>query len=558
MMRSYFLNVTIIISLLYIIGQLFRNYSFDEHMPSRAKGVLGICFGFMGIILMDFTIPIMDGIIVDLRNIAILCALMLGGHVAMIIASIIILLFRVLYFGVSAGSIAAVITITISVGLVTLIFRKKHQISFIQFLVAHLLLIATAAGALITLLHEREGYQEFVAFYIAISFVSGLATYYVSRYFFKLSIINREIYNYRYMANEMASLIGNCSINGDIIYVSTYTEPLLGITSEKIIHHSLYEFIYEEDRDEVEQAIELLFNDHTQHRGLDVRIKHEQTDTYYWIELILKKIKSNYIDDNQVMFLMRDIHQRKQLEQEILFQKDQAQKANEMKNQFLANVSHELRTPLNSIIGFTTRVIRSSDEVLAEVQSNNLRIVKEESIHLLDLINDILDFSKIEAGKININIERFEVNKVIDEAFEMIENIMIQKKMHFVCQYEATEEVVMHSDRKKIKQILINLLANAFKYSTKGTVTIVTKHSEKSLQISVIDEGIGIETNEINTIFDAFHRINDAKVMQAGGTGLGLAITKRLIEALDGEIHVTSHINEGSTFYISLPINYDL
>ena len=180
----------------------------------------------------------------------------------------------------------------------------------------------------------------------------------------------------------------------------------------------------------------------------------------------------------------------------------EASEANKLKSQFLANMSHELRTPLNSIIGFTTRVIKNSGDKLPEVQLENLKIVKEEANHLLDLINSLLDYSKIEVGKMEVHPEAFNLVKVIDEVNTMTKTLMEGKPVQYEQKFYSEKNIPIVSYRIKIKQILINMLSNAIKYSEKGTIRLSLEKIKSYYCIKVEDEGLGIAHENIDNIFD--------------------------------------------------------
>ncbi|MCO5385721.1 MAG: HAMP domain-containing histidine kinase [Desulfosporosinus sp.] len=240
----------------------------------------------------------------------------------------------------------------------------------------------------------------------------------------------------------------------------------------------------------------------------------------------------------------------------IQVQMNEANEANRLKGQFLANVSHELRTPLNSIIGFTTRVIKKSGDILPATQLENLKIVKEEAYHLLDLISNLLDYSKMEAGKMNIQIETFNLNDAIVEVNDMTKTLVESKNLEYQCEILSIENnMIMKSDRLKMKQILINLISNAIKYSEKGTIKIQVDRILNDYCIKVEDQGIGIAAENLQNIFDEFRQVDGSYTRKAGGTGLGLSITKNLVELLGGRIEVTSSLGMGSCFTVYLPID---
>ncbi len=244
--------------------------------------------------------------------------------------------------------------------------------------------------------------------------------------------------------------------------------------------------------------------------------------------------------------------------QELKSQRAEAIEANKLKSQFLANMSHELRTPLNSIIGFTTRVIKKTGDTLPPVQLENLTIVKEEAQHLLELINNLLDYSKVEAGKMEVYPESFNLIKVAGEVRTMAMNLTDGKSIDYVESFYNTETIPIFNDRLKIKQILINLLSNAFKYSEKGTIKFSIDQQGDVYRLIVEDQGIGIDPEDIDNIFDEFRQIDGSYTRKVGGTGLGLSITKRFIEMLGGRIEVTSTVDVGSRFTVYLPMRYEV
>lgn len=277
------------------------------------------------------------------------------------------------------------------------------------------------------------------------------------------------------------------------------------------------------------------------HESLDIKTGSE-------LDILIKNFNSM-----QAAIRAREEQLQKKNE-ELKVQTAAAMEASKLKSQFLANMSHELRTPLNSIIGFTGRVIKKSAEVLAPVQVENLRIVKEEAQHLLDLINSLLDYSKIEAGKMEVYMEDFDLAQVVEEVYNMVKTLIEDKPIKYTYEMNpAGKCLIIHSDRMKVKQILINLLSNAFKYSQKGNVRLLVEKEDLFYRITVQDEGIGISPENLKHIFDEFRQVDGSYTRKVGGTGLGLSITRRFIEMLGGRIEVNSTPNVGSCFTVYLP-----
>lgn len=236
-----------------------------------------------------------------------------------------------------------------------------------------------------------------------------------------------------------------------------------------------------------------------------------------------------------------------------------------LKSEFLANMSHELRTPMNSIIGYTQLLIDGIDGTINEDQKESLETVERNAINLLALINDILDLSKIEAGKITISLQPISLDAVIDEALTTLNPLFENKKQHFSLEKEGPLPEVL-GDAEKIRQILINLLNNANKFTDnsgcinlkaglwRGPTPTGLDPQKSYLSISVEDSGIGIKADDLERLFDEFIQLDASASRKYGGTGLGLSITKRLVEMHHGIIQVSSRYGEGSIFTFFIPI----
>lgn len=256
-----------------------------------------------------------------------------------------------------------------------------------------------------------------------------------------------------------------------------------------------------------------------------------------------------------VITMMIDISERKEFENEIMRNKVDAEKANQAKSEFLSRMSHELRTPLNSILGFAQLMEMTE---MTDLQKKGVTHILESGKHLLDLINEVLDIAKIEAGKYDINAVPLQLNQVIQELTDSIHPLAAKNNITFVV--EDLSEVKILADNKFIRQILLNLFSNAVKYNKPdGFVWISSKIIEKAenarkmCRILVKDSGIGIPEEKIDKIFTPFERIG-ADNLKIEGTGLGLAVVEKLVHAMNGSIGAESVLNEGTTFWIELPL----
>jgi PAS domain S-box-containing protein len=247
-----------------------------------------------------------------------------------------------------------------------------------------------------------------------------------------------------------------------------------------------------------------------------------------------------------------DITQRKQAELFLQEARHAAEAANRAKSDFLSHMSHELRTPLNGILGYAQ--ILQRDSGFTKRQRSNLDAIVNCGDHLLELINDVLDLSKIEAGRLEIDLQPCNLRDLIGAVGDMVGERVRSKGLSFATEVAPEIPQAIFSDAAKLRQILINLLGNAVKFTEKGSVTLRVSESPKgSLLLEVIDSGIGLNPEELDQIFDAFKQVEAGKI--AGGTGLGLSITRRLTEALGGEITVQSVAGEGSLFSVRLPLS---
>ena len=238
-------------------------------------------------------------------------------------------------------------------------------------------------------------------------------------------------------------------------------------------------------------------------------------------------------------------------EQDIVIEKNKAEIANQAKSTFLANMSHEIRTPLNAILGMTEMSLHHE---LSEEVRENLYVVRDSANHLMDVINDVLDISKIEAGKIEIDCVDFDIVELIQSILNTFTVHLKKQSLYLKFEKDETTPRYVKGDPIKLKQILVNLLGNAIKFTKQGgiTVEIAGKKELNAIHytLSVADTGIGISQDKLNSIFESFSQADSSTTRKYGGTGLGLNISKKLIELMGGTISVESTPDKGSIFYL--------
>lgn len=287
-------------------------------------------------------------------------------------------------------------------------------------------------------------------------------------------------------------------------------------------------------------------------------------------------LSPNWIDGSlHVIASVRDITERKQVEDRIRALREQytaeltakneqlearskeAEKANRLKNEFLASMSHELRTPLHTIIGFSELLTEQLEGTLNEKQQRFVGHILQDARHLLELINEILDISKIESGRIALKYEEFDFDHCINEVLAGIRQHAVAKNIQL--ENRNSFKASLYADRVRIKEIFYNLLNNAVKFTPEsGKVWIESTADERFLEVLVCDTGIGIPENEGSAIFDKFYQVENATGQGREGTGLGLAITKHLVELHQGSISVESRLGQGSKFKVSFPLRQTL
>jgi signal transduction histidine kinase len=270
-----------------------------------------------------------------------------------------------------------------------------------------------------------------------------------------------------------------------------------------------------------------------------VSLKKSRGELKQWGEELERKVEERTADLEQRGQELADTNVR-------------LEEASQHKSQFLANMSHELRTPLNSIIGYTKLMLDGLEGDINEEQKQDLQTVYNNSKHLLELINGLLDLSRIEAGKTVLSYGTFTISDLLSEVIPGMEQLAREKGLTLT--YSVAPDIDnLYADKAKTRQVLINILGNAVKFTNEGSVKLDVAETDNDFVFSVTDTGIGIKEEDLEAIFESFKQVGPAQIAGYEGTGLGLAISKQFIEMQGGRIWAESELGKGSTFTFTLP-----
>lgn len=275
----------------------------------------------------------------------------------------------------------------------------------------------------------------------------------------------------------------------------------------------------------------------------------------HWLDLSISTLRASSGNSGGHIITLRDVTELKENESALAIARDEAVQANNFKTQLLANVSHELRTPLGVILGYVDLMTRRSYGELTEKQVSVLGRVKESTEYLDGLVSELLDQSQLDSGRLKLAKRSFEPREVFGNTFNQLSILAEAKRLEFNATIAEGFPIAIIGDSQRLKQILVNLISNAIKFTETGEIVVsIFSTAPDTWKMQVADTGPGISTDVISTIFEPFKQLPEASKVLRKGYGLGLSITKQLIRLMGGEIEVDSEIGKGTTFTVILPL----
>ena len=340
-------------------------------------------------------------------------------------------------------------------------------------------------------------------------------------------------------------------INGIYIACNSAFETFMGMQKEEILGKSLHNLISPKVTEKYHTMdTELVKNKKTQVYETSLKFADGSIHQVLFNKFVFSGVTE---EDSVLLGIMIDITERKQAEEKMLQAKMAAEAANRAKTTFIVNMSHELKTPLNAVIGFSDLLLSETFGPLNEKQKRYTENILTGGNHLLDVINDVLDISRLELGNIELYYETVDISGVIEEVQRLLFPLSVEKNISIEYNIKQGLKTTI-ADRVKLKQILYNILNNAIKFSSEGgKVNIAAELQGDMVEISVMDEGIGIHEADYERVFQPFVQIDESISKKHGGVGLGLALVKKFVELHGGQVWVKANPGKGSTFTFRIP-----
>ncbi len=394
----------------------------------------------------------------------------------------------------------------------------------------------------------------------AIFYAAGLAFGAESLARTTVSLLYVEEDRYRLLALNMSDVISRHSRNGAVQFISPAAEAMLGTPVTRLAGHGLFDRVHVADRPAYLTALSDAARG-GEARSVEFRIRRDargqnHAAEFIWVEMRCRPLEQAS-PEAEVVAVMRDVTDRKMQEQALELARTAAEQADASKTRFLATMSHELRTPLNAIIGFSEMIVQEDVLMIdAARRKEYAQLINESGQHLLSVVNGILDMSKMESGNFEISPEPFVPRAALINCCNLLALKARESAIDLVTR--APEDLpVMTGDPRAFKQIVLNLVANAIKFTERGGAVTVSAGVEGSrLVLRVCDTGVGISADDLKRIGNPFFQAGKTYQRRHEGTGLGLSIVKSLVALHAGEMNVQSKLDEGTTVTVALPLAF--
>lgn len=361
---------------------------------------------------------------------------------------------------------------------------------------------------------------------------------------------------FRFVAEHTSDMVIRSRIGSGITFASPASRSILGYTPDEIVGMAPADIVVEEDVQRIRALLQerIKRGELISSTGYEYRARRKD-GRIVWLEANPRLVLNGAGQLTEIVDVVRDISARKEAETALVQARQEAEAASRAKSEFLANMSHELRTPLTSILGFSHLIGRGGG--LSEADRSHLDLIRSAGETLLAVVNDILDFSKLEAGALQLTTETFPVAELGRGVVALLGAQADAKDLTLTC--DAPEGLYLSGDAARLRQVLLNLVSNAVKFTERGEVAVnlnVEPDGDRAwLSVEVRDTGVGLDPAQIDRMFDRFTQADGSVSRRYGGTGLGLSISRRLVEMMGGEIGAESDGRTGSTFRFRVPLS---
>lgn len=407
-------------------------------------------------------------------------------------------------------------------------------------------------------MHKSEQYQiwarsTLVATFVLMIILALMVTYERRRQMHELRAANDQL---NLLATNVTDAVFRTTLDGRILYASPSVREVTGYDPSVLAGQTVLRGIHRDDIDALRVAFADLANGSIKRTALTYRLRPAGVpDGWIWLEANSRLVRDERGDPVEVVSSIRDVSKRKALEFALDEARSKAEDAVRAKSSFLANMSHEIRTPMNGVLGFTDLLLAGE---LSTEQHHHAELIADSGRAMMRLLNDILDLSKVEAGQMKIAHEPFDLPHALKACLKLITPAVAQKGVALECEFDPDLPRLVKGDGLRLRQIVLNLLGNAAKFTEHGSVTLRALHGHdrngSTVRIEVRDTGIGIAHDRQAGIFEQFAQADTDVAARFGGTGLGLSISVQLARLMGGEISLASESGIGSQFFLTLPI----